>query len=194
MSMHNRRIIAGSGVLVRVLAWLLCAGLLATLEVARAEPTLTPVVNNPVAPPAAMPQVSRVVVYKSARRMDLMSGDEVVRSYRVSLGLQPVGHKEREGDFRTPEGRYYLTRRNPRSDYFLSIQVSYPNERDVKHARANGWEPGGAIMIHGMPNRPRHDPDYYTRDWTDGCIAVSNADMVEIWLLTSRTTPIDILP
>jgi murein L,D-transpeptidase YafK len=84
--------------------------------------------------------------------------------------------------------------RNPRSDFFLSIQVSYPNERDVKNAAANGWEPGGSIMIHGLPNRLKHDPDYYTRDWTDGCIAVSNSAMVEIWLFTGPNTPIDILP
>lgn len=160
---------------------------------ARADSGLLQVVNQPV-PLSVMPTVSRVVVHKSARRMELMSGDQVLRSYRVSLGLQPRGHKEREGDFRTPEGRYYLTRRNPRSDFFLSIQVSYPNERDVTRARSNGWEPGGAIMIHGMPNRLRQDPDYYTRDWTDGCIAVSNSDMVEIWLFTNSNTPIDILP
>jgi murein L,D-transpeptidase YafK len=135
-----------------------------------------------------------VVVHKAARRMELLNGTEVLRSYRISLGLQPQGHKEREGDFRTPEGRYYLTRRNPRSDYFLSIQVSYPNDRDLKHAKSNGWEPGGAIMIHGLPNRLKHEPDYYSRDWTDGCIAVSNSDMVEIWMFTNGSTPIDILP
>jgi murein L,D-transpeptidase YafK len=160
---------------------------------ARADSGFLQVVNQPV-PLTAMPTVTRVVVHKSARRMELLNGDQVLRSYRVSLGLQPRGHKEREGDFRTPEGRYYLTRRNPRSDFFLSIQVSYPNDRDVTRARSNGWEPGGAIMIHGMPNRLRQDPDYYTRDWTDGCIAVSNSDMVEIWLFTNSDTPIDILP
>ncbi len=173
-------------------ARLLCVALCA-VGVARAEPALMPVVNTSGAA-TAMPVVSRVVVHKSARRMELLSGDQVLRTYRISLGLQPRGHKEREGDFRTPEGRYALTRRNPRSDYFLSIQVSYPNDRDAQHARSNGWEPGGAIMIHGMPNRLKHDPDYYLRDWTDGCIAVSNSDMVEIWLLTNHNTPIDILP
>lgn len=142
-----------------------------------------------------LPVATRVVVYKSARRMELLRGSEVLRSYRVSLGLQPNGHKERVGDFRTPEGRYQLTRRNPRSDYFLSIQVSYPGPQDIKRAKANGDDPGGAIMIHGMPNRLKHTPDYYaTRDWTDGCIAVSNSDMVEIWLMTQNDTPIDILP
>ncbi|HXC60323.1 MAG TPA: L,D-transpeptidase family protein [Steroidobacteraceae bacterium] len=141
-----------------------------------------------------LPVASRVVVYKSQRRMDLMRGEEVLRSYKVALGLMPAGHKEKVGDFRTPEGRYQLTRRNPRSDFFLSIQVSYPNEQDMKRAKANGWDPGGSIMIHGLPNRLKRDPGYYTRDWTDGCIAVSNSDMVEIWLLTNNNTPIDILP
>jgi murein L,D-transpeptidase YafK len=175
----------------KVCARLLCAALLAA-GVARADSAFMPV-NNPI-PQAGMPTVTRVVVHKSARRMELLNGTQVLRSYRVSLGLQPQGHKEREGDFRTPEGRYYLTRRNPRSDYFLSIQVSYPNDRDQKHAKSNGWEPGGAIMIHGLPNRLKHEPDYYSRDWTDGCIAVSNSDMVEIWMFTNGNTPIDILP
>jgi murein L,D-transpeptidase YafK len=142
----------------------------------------------------ALPTATRVVVHKSERRMDLMRGDEVLRSFKVSLGLMPKGHKEQVGDFRTPEGRYYLSRRNPRSDYFLSIQVSYPNERDVKRAKANGVDPGGSIMIHGLPNTLKREPAYYTRDWTDGCIAVSNSDMIEIWLLTNNNTPIDILP
>src|SRR5690606_19137690 len=143
-----------SGAAASGLARLLCIGL-CLAGVARAEPVLMPVVNTA---PAAMPVVSRVVVHKAARRMELLSGDQVLRTYRVSLGMQPQGHKEREGDFRTPEGRYSLTRRNPRSDFFLSIQVSYPSERDAKHARANGWEPGGAIMIHGLPNRLKQDP------------------------------------
>ena len=110
-------------------------------------------------------------------------------------GLNPGGAKERAGDFRTPEGSYRLTRRNARSDFFLSIQVSYPNDQDMKHARRNGWQPGGSIMIHGLPNDPRHGPDYYaTQDWTDGCIAVTNADMVEIWMMTSDNVRIDIQP
>lgn len=175
-----------------LLARLLCLALLAP-GVAGADGALVPVVNKPV-PLTSAPVVTRVVVHKGARRMELMSGEDVLRSYRISLGLQPRGHKEREGDFRTPEGRYYLTRRNSRSDYFLSIQVSYPNPVDVRRARENGWAPGGEIMIHGMPNRLKHDPDYYSRDWTDGCIAVSNSDMVEIWLFTNNNTPIDILP
>ncbi len=111
------------------------------------------------------------------------------------MGLNPNGQKEREHDFRTPEGRYNLARRNTRSDYFLSIQVSYPNKEDERRARKNGWAPGGSIMIHGLPNTPRHPPAYYSStDWTDGCIALSNSDMVEVWMLTQDNIPIDIFP
>lgn len=137
----------------------------------------------------------RVIVRKSERRLYLMRGDLILRSYRVALGLNPVGPKEQEGDSRTPEGHYQLTRRNPRSDYFLSIQVSYPNDRDLRRARRDRLTPGGAIMIHGLPNELRREPSYYEkRDWTDGCIAVSDSDMIEIWLMTPPDTPIDILP
>src|SRR5580658_3975841 len=137
----------------------------------------------------------RVIVRKSERRMYLMHGETVLRSYRVALGLNPVGPKEQEGDSRTPEGHYQLTRRNPHSEYFLSIQVSYPNDRDLQRARRNRLTPGGSIMIHGLPNDLRREPDYYEkRDWTDGCIAVSDSDMLEIWLMTPQDVPIDILP
>jgi murein L,D-transpeptidase YafK len=113
----------------------------------------------------------------------------------VALGLSPNGPKLRSGDFRTPEGRYQLTRRNARSDYFLSIQVSYPNDEDLRRARSARVDPGGAIMLHGLPNAPRHPPEFYDRaDWTDGCIALSDADMVEVWLMTQDNIPIEILP
>ena len=143
----------------------------------------------------ALPVVDRVVVHKGERRLLLMHGGNIVRSYHVALGLNPTGQKERSGDFRTPEGSYRLERRNPRSDYFLSIQISYPSAADLKRARARHWDTGGSIMIHGLPNWPRHEPEYYlSHDWTDGCIAVSNADMVEIWMLAPDDVPIDILP
>jgi murein L,D-transpeptidase YafK len=142
-----------------------------------------------------LPVADRVLVRKSERRLYLMRGNDVLRAYRVALGLNPAGAKERSGDFRTPEGSYRLTRRNTRSDFFLSIQVSYPNDQDTQRARRNGWQPGGSIMIHGLPNDPRHTPDYYaSQDWTDGCIAVTNADMVEIWMMTADNVRIDIQP
>jgi murein L,D-transpeptidase YafK len=142
-----------------------------------------------------LPAVDRVLVRKSERRLLLMHGGNIVRSYHVELGLSPVGQKERSGDFRTPEGSYRLERRNPRSDFFLSLKVSYPNPDDLKRAHRGHWDTGGSIMIHGLPNQLKHEPDYYNNhDWTDGCIAVSNADMVEIWMLVPDDVPIDIVP
>jgi len=143
----------------------------------------------------SLPAIDRLVVHKDERRLLLLHGDTVVRSYKIALGLNPVGQKERAGDYRTPEGRYYLNRRNPRSEYFLSIQVSYPNDTDLRRAHKHHWDAGGSIMIHGLPNQLKHEPKYYEiSDWTDGCIALSNADMVEVWLLTPDNAPIDILP
>jgi len=146
-------------------------------------------------PSPGLPYIDHIVVHKAARRLYLMDGGRIVRSYKIALGLEPVGPKERDGDFRTPEGWYRLARRNPRSNYFLSIQISYPNAEDLARARVHHWQTGGSIMIHGLPNRLKNSPWYYQHnDWTDGCIAVSDADMVEIWLLTRDGTPIDILP
>ena len=137
----------------------------------------------------------RVIISKSERKLFLIKGEEIIRTFDVSLGLLPEGDKSKEGDFRTPEGYYLLTNRNTDSDFFLSIQVSYPNEEDVRKARQKGYDPGGQIMIHGYPNEPRHSLDYYRQtDWTDGCIAVTNADMVDIWLMTTENTPIIIRP
>lgn len=144
---------------------------------------------------SGLPLADYVVVNKSKRTLQLLRNDKVLRTYKVALGLRPEGHKQFEGDFRTPEGKYLLTRRNPNSEYFLSIQVSYPNDQDVARARRQGLRPGGAIMIHGQPNTPRKPRDYYSNiDWTEGCIAVSNSDMVEIWLMTPPDTPIEIQP
>jgi murein L,D-transpeptidase YafK len=144
---------------------------------------------------AQLPVADEVVVRKSERRLYLLRHGEVIRSYRVALGLVPQGPKEQAGDFRTPEGHYQLTRRNTRSDYFLSIQVSYPNPDDMRRAHSHHMDPGGLIMIHGLPNNLRHSPDYYaTADWTDGCIALSNSDMVEVWLMTQDNVRVEILP
>jgi murein L,D-transpeptidase YafK len=144
---------------------------------------------------AALPLADQVIVRKGDRQLLLLRQGEVLRTFRVALGLNPEGHKQAEGDFRTPEGKYRLTRRNPNSEYFLSIQIDYPNEQDMKRARRHGQRPGGAIMIHGQPNLPRKSREYYTNvDWTEGCIAVSNSDMVEIWLMTPPDTPIEIRP
>jgi hypothetical protein len=136
-----------------------------------------------------------ILVRKAERRMYLMRANRIIAEYPIRLGLNPSGHKEREGDFRTPEGLYQLVSRNPRSEYFLSLEVSYPNDVDRARARKNGVDPGGLIMIHGQPNWPRKSPEYYASyDWTNGCIAVSNSDMVDIWLRTQPGTVIVIRP
>jgi len=137
----------------------------------------------------------RIIVKKSERKILLMKNNRVLKAADIALGLLPDGHKIEEGDFRTPEGTYVIDKRNPNSDFFLSIRISYPNNSDQSMARARGVSPGGQIMIHGLPNNPRHSDEYYQMtDWTDGCIAVSNSDMVDIWLMTRANTPIQILP
>ncbi len=137
----------------------------------------------------------KVVVKKSERKLYLMQADRILASYDIALGFNPVGHKEREGDFRTPEGRYLLDERNPASDFFMSIHVSYPNPEDRRRARSRGVDPGGAIMIHGLPTAMDKPASHYEGwDWTNGCIAVSNTAMVDIWLTTPADTPIEILP
>jgi murein L,D-transpeptidase YafK len=145
--------------------------------------------------PASFEQADKVVVRKGERRLYLLRQERVIAEYPVRLGRNPYGPKKMEGDFRTPEGRYRLVRRNPRSDFFLSIQVSYPSAEDSAVAKEAGFEPGGAIMIHGQPNVPRKSPEFYaSRDWTDGCIALSNGDMIDVWLRTELGIPIEILP
>jgi murein L,D-transpeptidase YafK len=146
-------------------------------------------------PPGELPMADHILVRKADRRLFLMRQDQVLRSFSIHLGLQPQGRKEFEGDYRTPEGRYFLGNRNSNSRFFLAIQVTYPSPQDEAHARHMGRRPGGAIMIHGLPSNPGKPVDYYNRaDWTDGCIAVSNSDMVEIWLMTKSGLPIDIEP
>ena len=141
------------------------------------------------------PIADRVVVDKSDRKLHLLQSGEILRTFDIALGIRPVGDKKYEGDFRTPEGQYLLDVRNPNSEFFLSIRVSYPNGQDIREARARGLDPGGAIMIHGQPNIPTRSETYYrTQDWTNGCIAVSNSDMIDIWLMTGDNTPIEIRP
>lgn len=144
---------------------------------------------------ADFPVADRVLVEKGKRKLHLLREGEPFRTFDIALGNSPEGHKQEEGDSRTPEGIYRLDLRNPDSDFFLSIRVSYPNAVDRKTARARGVSPGGQIMIHGQPNVPTYSPGFYrTADWTDGCIAVSNSDMIDIWLMTPDNVPIEIRP
>ena len=140
---------------------------------------------------AAVSPPDRVLVLKTERRLMLMRGDTVVRSYRVALGRNPHGHKQYSGDGRTPEGSYTLDGRNPASQYHLSMRVSYPNAYDAARANSLGAHPGGQIMIHGQPNGYA---GLRRGDWTEGCIAVSNRAMEEIWASVAQGTRIEILP
>ena len=140
-------------------------------------------------------KADRVVVEKAAKRMHLMQGESILKTYTVALGRYPEGHKEEQGDSRTPEGRYWLDGRNARSNFYKAIRISYPNEDDTARARQRGVRPGGDIMIHGLANgwsaRALGHPGL---DWTRGCIAVTNREMDEIWAAVDDGTPIDILP
>ncbi|MEM1387819.1 MAG: L,D-transpeptidase family protein [Pseudomonadota bacterium] len=136
------------------------------------------------------PEVTRVVVYKDARKMYLMHNDAVLVEHEIELGFAPGGHKRFEGDGRTPEGRYLIDRRNPNSSFHLSLGISYPNPQDVEVARAAGRSPGGDIFIHGQA------PLIGKRgaDWTAGCIAVPNDEMEWIYAMVQNGTVIDIYP
>ena len=136
-----------------------------------------------------------IKVVKSERKLMLYSNDSVIRLFNISLGLAPKGAKIREGDFRTPEGKYYIESKNQDSDYYLSLKISYPNEKDASFALDNGFSPGGLIMIHGQPNNTEYIGDKIKDwDWTDGCIAVSNNDMDFLWSNIKEFTPIEIMP
>jgi len=180
---------------ISVVLW--CASGAATVLASAPEPSSTSLPTESGALPIPQPLVAAdyILVRKSERRLYLMREGRVLRSYPVRLGLNPDGHKTEEGDFRTPEGVYTLAARNPRSEFFLSLKVSYPSPEDREDARRRGVPPGGNIMIHGLPNVPRKPLNYYRDiDWTNGCIAVNNDDMLEIWLLTRNSIPVEIRP
>ena len=144
-------------------------------------------------PPEA--KADRVIVHKGSRTLTLMQGERPLKTYRVSLGTNPVGPKTREGDHRTPEGHYVLDSRNPQSRFHLSIHISYPNAADAEAARRAGVRPGGAIMIHGIQNGLVWiGRAHGFWDWTDGCIAVTDSEIEEIWRAVPDGTPIEIYP
>lgn len=144
---------------------------------------------------AGASKADELIVLKSERKLLVMREGSVVRTYRVALGIKPIGHKERMGDQRTPEGDYRIDARKPDSRFHRALSISYPNEQDRDAARARGYSPGGAIMIHGLPpERAKLGKDHYLWDWTNGCIAVSNEEMDEIWAMVDVGTPISIRP
>ena len=144
-----------------------------------------------------LPIIDSITVDKSLRRLYLIKDGKTVRAYKIALGLAPEGRKLKEGDYRTPEGKYHISVRKPDSSFMLALQVSYPNDDDRARAAAADVPTGGLIMVHGRPIRPNNGRDrgyYSSRDWTEGCISVSNSAMLEIWMMTRQGTPITIKP
>lgn len=137
----------------------------------------------------------RVVVFKKERTLQLLSQGRVIKTYKVALGGDPVGAKTRQGDHKTPEGTYVLDSRNARSQFYKSIHVSYPSSHERAAARARGVSPGGDVFVHGLPNGYRWvGPSHRMKDWTDGCIAVTDEEIDEIWAAVADGTPIEIRP
>ena len=145
--------------------------------------------------PASSPRADRVIVIKHERKLKLMNAGKVLKTYSVALGGAPTGPKERQGDHRTPEGVYILDSRNSHSHFYKAIHISYPNADDRKRAARLGVSPGGDIFLHGLPNGYAFvGAAHRLHDWTDGCIAVSNSEIDEIWSLVPNGTPIEIKP
>ena len=135
------------------------------------------------------PEVTQVQVHKTDRKMYLFHNDKVLKSYDIGLGFAPQGHKQFEGDGKTPEGQYFISHKNPDSQYHLSLGISYPNEADIAFAEAQGKSPGGDIFIHGAPNKP-----VSKRDWTWGCVALTDKEMERVYSMVKPGTPVIILP
>lgn len=151
--------------------------------------------GSPSAGAGEVLKADKIVVVKSERRLYLLHGGEIIKSYRVALGRQPKGTKIYEGDGRTPEGVYRVAAFNPDSRFYRSIRVSYPNEADLARARALGQSVGGNIMIHGLaPERRQFGSDHWLYNWTSGCIAVTDKEIDEIWQRVELGTPIEIRP
>src|SRR5580658_6201603 len=136
-----------------------------------------------------------ILIVKHERKLYLMRDNQPLRSYRIALGLSPTGAKEHRWDFRTPEGHYVIDFRQQHSHYFKALHISYPSSEDLKRSAALHLPAGGDIFIHGEPNRPTKPDSYYrTRDWTNGCVALSDEDLQELWQLTMGKTRVEIVP
>jgi murein L,D-transpeptidase YafK len=139
--------------------------------------------------------IDRILVEKSARRLSIFKNGKKLKSYRVSLGRNPVGPKEQEGDMKTPEGVYKIDRRNPHSGFHLALHVSYPSDNDQARAAASGVSAGGDIMIHGIQNGLGWIGALHRlHDWTVGCIALTDEEIEELYRITPDGTPIEIRP
>ena len=176
--------------LARLLAYLALVAVLGLLTAS----LFMPPERVPVPPPPPLTgQIDRTVIEKSARRMQLLQDGKPVRTYQIALGFAPEGDKDRQGDGRTPEGEFTIDRRNDSSAFHLSLGLDYPQPEDRARAAAGGYSPGGDIFIHGQPNA-LSERFKLRGDWTDGCIAVTNIEMREIWAVTPIGTTVEIRP
>ena len=153
--------------------------------------------NNKSEQTIATENIDNILVEKAKRKIYLRHGEDVVKTYKISLGRNPVGAKIKSGDKKTPEGTYYIARHNPKSAYHLSLKISYPNAEQTKAAEQGNYSAGGDIMIHGFPNKaPAWLFKYWHKisDWTAGCIAVTNDEIEEIYTLVKDGTKITIKP
>lgn len=150
---------------------------------------------KPAVPPlaASIEQIDHILIEKSANRLTASLNGQVVMQAQISLGFAPTGDKQQEGDGKTPEGLFKINRRNPRSSYYLSLGIDYPKPEDIAQAKAKGIDPGGDIFIHGQPNALGHLVTL-NGDWTEGCIAISNEQMAQLWSLAPIGTPVEIRP
>jgi murein L,D-transpeptidase YafK len=141
------------------------------------------------------PQADKILILKSAHTMTLFSGERALKTYKVALGAVPAGAKHVEGDHKTPEGNYTIDAKNPQSQFHLSLHISYPSAADRQRAAQLGERPGGAIMIHGLAKQFAYlGPLHRQVDWTDGCVAVTNAEIEEIWKLVPVGARVEIRP
>lgn len=141
------------------------------------------------------PQIDTILVEKQKHQMTVFHNDKPVKKYKIALGFNPLGHKVKEGDGKTPEGTYYIVGKNPQSQFHLSLKLSYPSVEDKKKALHKGLNPGGNIIIHGLaPHLSAKGKWHAMRDWTLGCIAVTNDEIEEIFTLAEVGTKVVILP
>lgn len=164
-------------------------------QVALLEPPAPPVAKIPLPTPPAHGIVNRILVEKKARRLTLFRDNKPVKTYAIALGRQPEGPKQFEGDNKTPEGRYVIDSRKVNSSFHRALHISYPSPKDVAFAAKQKKSAGGSIMIHGLPNGMGALGSLHRlRDWTAGCIAVTNTEIEEIWRIVADGTPIEIRP
>ncbi len=168
--------------------WVRLLGLFAVLSLGLAG-------QSPARSPSPEFRADTILIVKHERKLYLLRDNYLLASYRIALGLSPTGAKEHQWDFRTPEGSYVIDFRREHSHYYKALHISYPSRDDLKRSSAQHMHPGGDIFIHGEPNQPTKPASYYkTRDWTNGCIALSDEDLQEVWDLTEGQTTVVIVP